>query len=178
MSPAPASASPPPPPNQAQLEQELNQLDLYELFVQTEKALLRLISIFLLLHGAVALYDELIQLFYVFPHIPGIVINSDFSQGVFQTVARRSIIIASTGLLETIYGLVLIRHHQNVAHRLHLLFSIFIISISFAFRIVFGPIDSIYLSSIPTPPTFQNLISQPSFTQALDLFDQSSSVLK
>ena len=161
-------------PSIEKVEAELNRTDIQEIFFQIEHTLLRLISIILIVHGLISLYDEFIQLFYVFPYLPDLYRQSNFSQTFYQVVFRRSVIITAAASLETIYGLILIKKRQSLAHRIHLISSIGIVTISFIIQTVVGNLDQTLLSDVPKPPTIENILSQTTINEAIKLFSSKS----
>lgn len=153
-----------------QVEKELNRTDIQDIFFQVEHILLRFLTVILIFHGLISLYDEFIQLFYVFPYLPDLYRESNFSQTFYQVVFRRSIIITTAASLETIYGVILFKKQHNLAHRIHLLSSIGIVTISFMIQISVGDLDQTLLAKLPKPPTVENILSQQSFGDAAKLF--------
>ncbi len=168
--PTPLSPHPPPTPSSTQLEKELQHHEPQEIVIQIERSLLRIFSFFLLINGLIALYNELVELFYIYPHIPAVFNASNFSESIYQAVFRRSIILIATASLETIYGLILIKRHHSLAHRIHLISSLGLVIISFVIRSTVGTHDHLIYDRLPQAPTFNALIHQKDFPTALQLF--------
>ena len=174
----PVTASAPPPtspnninlPDPATTKHELETFTPLELIHRLEHFLLKALSFVLIFHGLISLYDELIQIFYVFPHLDRFVSSLNDSHSLIESVYRRSIVVTSTAILETIYGLVLLKKKHSLAHRIHLISAIGILFLSFLNYYIFRPIDLERAGIIPTPPFFINLLRQESLPGAKQLF--------
>lgn len=166
--PSPSSPLPPPPPNQS--KQVLESITPTEFIAGVEKNLLKFLSLVLVLHGLFLVYGELVQIFYVFPHTPEIFQAFNFSPELYKTLVRRSILLASTAILETIYGLALIRRHHDLAHHTHIISAAGLLIASLIISSIAGPTDLDDVDFINPPPTIVNLLRQPTLRDALDLF--------
>jgi hypothetical protein len=164
----------PPPPDQS--HQVLESTTPNEFIVHVEKTLLKFLSFILHFHGAVSIYNELVEIFYVFPYLPEVFRAFNYSESVFQALIRRSILVVSTAVLETIYALVLIHKHSQLAHRVHLISGTGLLAASLLVTNLAGPINIGAVEFIPQPPTLGNLLRQDNFEAALQLFSRRNNL--
>lgn len=141
-----------------------------ETILKLENILLRTLSVLLIIHGLRGLYEEFINLFYVFPHLPEIYQLLNYSTDIYESVYRRSAIITGTALIETIYGAVLITRHSKLIHRLHIFSALSILVISVYLLRGLPSLELDQYESLPKPPSVENLIEANSFRERLELF--------
>ncbi len=149
--------------------EDVNKLDAKEILMQTQKTLLKFVSYFMLFHGLLGLYGEMVKLFYVFPYLPKIFEALNYSESIFQTVYRRSLIIGATAVLETIYGLFLLRKQSGLAKSVHLASSVGLLVVSFILLRGIKPLDTSDFD-IPQPPTLVNVFRERSIEGVLELY--------
>ncbi len=138
-------------------EEVLHQHSLIELYYRFEHRLLKFASLLLLLHGFLSIYNELILMFFVFPHLPDLFRDLGFPQSLYQQIFRRSLLISSAAFFETIYGLILLKRHSNLAHHFHIISAFSLLILSFLLAQLGGTLPPESLSYLDTAPTLYNL---------------------
>jgi hypothetical protein len=96
-----------------------------------EHFLIKLVSVILIVHGLIRLYNESIEIFYVLPAIPRLYRTANFNDVMYMALVRKSVLATVTTFLESIYGLFLITKPVKFVKKFHLISAIilFILSI-------------------------------------------------
>lgn len=105
--------------------------DFQEAYIKLEKILIQVISILLIAHGIWSLYQETLQIFFVYPNLPDIFKSAGYSQDIYQALYRRTILVSSTAALETIYGLALVSKLKYLVRKLHIFSGTALVLIAF-----------------------------------------------
>lgn len=159
------------PDDDVEIETQLNEFDLKVNVIKAEKMALRLISILLLVHGINSIYHELIEIFYVFPHLPLLFEEIGYAPSAFKSLYQKSVLVTATAAIETIYSLAVISRMKHLAHRLHIFSGICLFIISFLIASQnqkLETMDSHHL--LPKAPTIKNIINADTFSERVDLF--------
>lgn len=160
------------------ISNDSSKLDFAEITLKVENSALKIFSIILFFHGLKGMYNEIIEIFYVFPHIPQAYKSLNFSQTVYNSIFVKSILLITTASLESFYGFVLITKHHQLAHRLHLISSIGLIVVSQLVTSILKPVDLSKLHQIPTPPTINHLLDVKSSKNLYLLFLMSDQYIQ
>lgn len=145
-----------------------------ETIITMEHLLLKTISVFLILHGLLFMYEEIVAVFYIFPYLPTVFSAQGYSESIFVTLLRKTSIISITALLQTIYAVFVLTRFKHLAHRFHLFVTIFLLVLSWGLQWKVPRLEEEALRYIPTPPTVHNLLTTPGIEAKLALFQNWS----
>lgn len=154
-----------------EIHDQLHETNLKSLVVKIEKFILRLVSGALVIHGLYGLYNELIEIFYVFPHLPQVFKDLGYADVAYQSLYRKSILVTSAAAIETIYGLAVIANLEKLVHRLHIISGLSLLTISILLareNRSFEELDIYH--RIPESPSIHNLWQAETNQERLELF--------
>jgi len=154
-----------------QVSQELKKKDYKTLIILIEKNLIRLVSLLLIIHGVISLYEELLNIFFVFPYLSEAIRELGYSDDLFDAIYKRSVIVTSTAAIETIYGLAILSRMDKLVRRLHIFSGSALVIIAMLARIQTTPFEKIDTSNkLPDLPTVANLIQATDTQERIGLF--------
>lgn len=157
--------------NPDDIEKKLKRPSIKTFFGKIERRILQIVSYSLIIHGVFNLYHEMIEIFYVLPHIPEIFEDLGYAEAGYASLYRRTILVTATAAIETIYGLAMLARFKELVHHLHIISGIVLLVISILLTFEsrsFEELDA--FDRIPETPTFRNLISAKSMHERLELF--------
>ena len=149
---------------------ETAQFSFQDIVFKIKHLALRVVPLIILAYGSVELYEELVKIFYIFPHLSELYKLSNFSDEFFISIYRRSILITATATIGMIYAGVLISHREHLAHWLHIITGVAFLILSQFILKGTDPIEPEGYHAIPPAPTIENLINSTSMQEAVLLF--------
>ena len=92
-----------------------------EIAQKISKTLLSTLSIILLVHGLLGLYDEIINVFFIFPKLNLVYEAYDYSPEIFQSLVTNTILLTISALIQTIYSLGIMANRKELDPRIHII---------------------------------------------------------
>ena len=101
----------------------------------------KIVSVGMIIHGLLNLYEQVYDILVVYPHLPEFFQTNNFSFETYQSVFYRAVIVTATGLINTIYGIALASRHSNVIHYLHIITGFALMAITYYLSTKVPPLD-------------------------------------
>lgn len=157
--------------NEEQLHEQLDDFNRYEWLGWIKHRLLRILPIVLVFHGAINIYSEIVEVFYVFPHIAEIVEDTGYEEDAVNTVYLTAILIMSTAAIETIYGMALLARHHGSMSGLHIFSATGVFVVSLLINQQSARLEDFDTNHrLPQTPTIQNIIQVRSVNELVELY--------